>query len=73
MRLIAILLLAFGAFALAVPAFTFFTTERVVDAGYLQIDVSKPHTIVLNPAAGIAALVAGVVLLVLASGRKAPI
>jgi hypothetical protein len=70
MRLIAFLLLAFGVFALAVPAFTFFTTERVVDAGFLQIDVNKPHTIVLNPAAGIAALVAGVVVLALSGGRK---
>ncbi len=70
MRLIAFLLLAFGVFALAVPAFTFFTTERVVDAGFLQIDVNKPHTIVLNPAAGIAALVAGIVVLALSGGRK---
>jgi hypothetical protein len=58
--------LVLGIVALAVPSITFFTTERVADAGFFTIDVSRPHTIVLNPIAGIAALVVGLALLLMA-------
>jgi uncharacterized membrane protein YidH (DUF202 family) len=60
MRLIGILLIVFGIIALAVPSITFFTTDRAVDAGFFTIDVQRPHTIVLNPIAGIVAVIAGV-------------
>jgi uncharacterized membrane protein YidH (DUF202 family) len=60
MRLIGILLVIFGIIALAVPSITFFTTDRAVDAGFFTIDVQRPHTIVLNPIAGIVAVIAGV-------------
>jgi hypothetical protein len=69
MRILAVLLLILGVVALVIPSITFFTQERVADVGFFHIDVAKPHTIFLNPAAGIAALVVGVVLL-LASGRR---
>jgi hypothetical protein len=55
-------LVALGIVALAVPSFTFFTTQRVADAGFFTIDVSRPHTIVFNPIVGGLALAAGVVL-----------
>lgn len=70
LSLIGVLLVILGIAALAVGGFTFFTTERVVDAGPLQIDVQKPHTIILNPLVGIVAAVAGVAL-VLADRRSA--
>jgi uncharacterized membrane protein YidH (DUF202 family) len=63
MRLIGILLVVFGIIALAVPSITFFTTDRAVDAGFFTVDVQKPHTIVLNPIAGIVAVIAGVAVL----------
>lgn len=69
MRVFGILLVALGILALAVPSFTFFTTDRAVDAGFLTIDVQRPHTIVLNPIVGIVAVIAGVA--VLFSGRRA--
>jgi drug/metabolite transporter (DMT)-like permease len=69
MRTIGVLLIVLGVIALAVPSITFFTRERVADVGFFQIDVSRPHTIVFNPIAGIVALVAGAVLLL--SGRRA--
>lgn len=56
---IGLLLVVLGIVALAVPSFTFFTTERVADVGFFTIDVSKPHTIVLNPTVGIVAVIAG--------------
>lgn len=68
MKLLGILLAVLGAIALFVPSITFFTSERVADAGFFAIDVSKPHTIVLNPAVGAALLALGLLLLVV--GRK---
>ena len=72
MRLIGILLVVFGIIALAVPSITFFTTERAVDAGFFTVDVQKPHTIVLNPIAGIIAVIAGVAVL-FAAPRTEPV
>jgi hypothetical protein len=71
MRLLVVLgliLMILGIVALAVPTFTFFTTERVADVGFFKIDVEKPHTIVINPIVGVVALAAGVVLLLV--GRR---
>jgi len=47
-----LILAVLGIVALAVPSFTYFTTERVADAGFFKVDVSRPHTIVLNPIVG---------------------
>ena len=69
MRIFGMLLVVLGIIALAVPSITFFTTERVADAGFFAIDVKKPHTIVLNPIVGIVAVVAGVAILF--AGRRA--
>ena len=68
--LLGVLLIVLGVFALAVPSVTFFTHERVAQAGPFAIDVSRPHTIFLNPYVGIAALVAGVLLLL--ASRRSP-
>jgi uncharacterized membrane protein YidH (DUF202 family) len=68
MRILAIVLVAVGILALAVPSVTFFTTERAVDAGFFKIDYQKPHTVVFNPIVGVIALAAGVVMLL--AGRK---
>jgi hypothetical protein len=68
---IGVLLILFGICALAFQGFTFFTQERVVDAGPFKVDVQKPHTIVLHPIVGLAALAGGVVL-VLAGSRTRP-
>jgi uncharacterized membrane protein HdeD (DUF308 family) len=65
---IGLILIVLGIVALAVPSFTYFTTEHVADVGYFKIDVSKPHTILLNPIVGVAALVTGVVLILI--GRR---
>ena len=60
--LIGLILAVLGLVALAVPSFTFFTTERVADVGFFKIDLSRPHTIVFNPIMGGIALAAGIVL-----------
>jgi hypothetical protein len=68
---IGVLLIALGVVAMTYQGFTFFTHERVVDAGPFAIDISKPHTIVFNPLLGLVALIVGAVLLI--AGRRSPI
>jgi hypothetical protein len=69
--IIGILLVLFGIFALGFQTVTFFTHERVVDAGPLKVDVARPHTIVFHPFVGIAAVVAGLVMIVAGRPRSA--
>ena len=66
--LIGLILVVLGIVALAIPSFTFFTTQRVADVGFFKIDISRPHTIVLNPIVGGLALAGGIVLVIL--GRR---
>jgi uncharacterized membrane protein YidH (DUF202 family) len=72
MRVLGIVLIVLGVLALAVPTFTFFTTERAVDTGFLTIDYQKPHTIVLNPIVGVVSVIAGIAL-VFADRRRNPL
>ncbi len=65
---IGLLLIVLGVVALSYHSITFFTQERVVDAGFFKLDVSKPHTIILHPIVGIVAVIAGLLLIV--SGRR---
>ncbi len=60
--ILGLILIVLGLVALAVPSFTFFTTDRVADVGFFTIDIARPHTIVFNPIVGGIALAAGVVL-----------
>jgi len=71
LMILGVVLVIFGIVALAFQGVTFFTTERVLDAGPLSIDVARPHTIVFHPIAGVASLVAGVVLVLVGSRSAA--
>ena len=56
-----LLLMILGVLLLAVHSVTYFTTEHVTGPlGFFAWDVSRPHTIFINPVAGIVALVAGI-------------
>jgi hypothetical protein len=68
--LIGVLLILFGICALVFQGFTYFTQERVVDAGPLKVDVQKPHTIVFHPVVGIAAVAGGAVMVVAGSRAR---
>jgi hypothetical protein len=71
MRLIGVLLIILGVVALAFQSITFFTHERIAEAGPFHIDVSRPHTIILHPVVGIVAIVVGA-FLVLAGRSSSP-
>lgn len=66
MRVLGIILIAFGVLALLIRSITYFTTETVVGPlGMFAWDVQQPHTIIINPLAGILAIVAGFVLMMM--------
>jgi hypothetical protein len=64
------ILVVLGLIALAIPSFKYFTTEQIADVGFFQIDVSQPHTIVLNPIAGVAVIALGVALLLIGTRKE---
>jgi hypothetical protein len=57
-------LIVLGILALSVHSITYFTTDQVAGPlGFFAWDVSRPHTIIINPIAGLVAVVVGVALL----------
>ncbi len=59
-----LILIILGIIALSVRSFTYFSHEQVVGPlGYFAWDVSQPHTIFINPIAGIVAVLIGAFLL----------
>ena len=70
LAIVGVLLIAFGIIALGYQSITYFTVERVVDAGPFHLDVQKPHTIVFHPVAGAAAIVAGLFLVIVGVRTK---
>ena len=71
MRPFGLFLIAFGIVALMIHSVTFFTTETVAGPlGFFAWDVSRPHTIFINPIAGLAAIVVGA-MLAMVPGRQA--
>ena len=69
--MLGVLLILFGIAALAFQGVTFFTSERVVDAGPFKVDAQKPHTIVFHPVVGLAALAGGAIMVVAGSRARA--
>lgn len=67
MRLIGIVLIVFGVLGLAYGGFSYTTREKVLELGSLQATAETRKTVPIAPIAGIAALVGGVVLLVVGS------
>ena len=71
LMIVGILLIALGVCALMFQGFTYFTTERVAQAGPFAIDVQKPHTVILHPIVGVVAIAGGIACLFAGSSRRA--
>jgi hypothetical protein len=65
---VGVLLVAIGIAVLAVRTISYTTTEKVLDVGPIHATADKEHNVYLYPAAGIAAILIGGVLVVM--GRK---
>lgn len=69
LAIIGIVLIVVGIVALAYQGITYTTKEKVVDLGPLKVEAKREKTIPLPPVAGAAALVVGVILVVVGSRR----
>lgn len=70
-RLIGIVLIVLGLVAFATGGFSFTREEKILDIGPLQATAEKRERIPLPPLLGGAALLGGIVLLVVGSRRRA--
>jgi membrane-bound ClpP family serine protease len=58
-----LILIILGVLAFSVHSVTYFTTQQEVGPlGFFAWDVTRPHTIFINPLAGIVAIVVGILL-----------
>lgn len=69
MSIFGLLLIVGGVVALAIGRFSFTTEEKVVELGPLVATASEEHTVQIPDLAGIAAIVAGIALVVVARRR----
>jgi drug/metabolite transporter (DMT)-like permease len=70
-QILGIVLIIAGVIMLAIGGFRYTDRDTVVDAGPIQIEAERERTVPLSPIAGGAALVGGIVLLVVGSrGRS---
>ena len=65
LAVVGILLIAVGVAAFVFQGISYTTREKVVDIGHLHMSADKTRTIPVGPIVGGAALVSGIVLLVL--------
>lgn len=70
MKLIGIVLIVFGLFALAFGGFSYTKREKVLDLGPLQATAETHKTIPIAPVAGLAALLGGIALVVVGSKTR---
>ena len=71
MKLIGVLLVVFGIVALAVGGFSYTKREKVLDIGSIQATHDEHKTVPISPIAGIAAIGAGIALVIVDSRKHA--
>lgn len=64
MKLIGILLIAFGIFALVMGGISYTDRDKVLDIGPVEVEATERETIPLSPIVGIASLAGGVALVI---------
>ena len=70
MKLIGIVLIAFGIFALVAGGIRYTDRDTVVDLGPIEAQVEERETIPLSPILGVAAIAAGVALVVVGARTR---
>jgi hypothetical protein len=69
MKIIGVILIVLGIVALAYQGITYTTSEKVVDLGPLKVEATKERTIPLPPILGAAAVIGGILLVVVSARR----
>ena len=67
--IVGVILIVLGIVALAYQGITYTTKDKIVDLGPLKVEAKHDKTIPLPPVVGVAALVAGVVLVAVSARR----
>lgn len=67
--IVGIILIVLGVVALGYEGISYTTREKVIDVGPLQASVERKKTIPLSPLVGGAALLGGIVLVIVAARR----
>lgn len=70
MKIVAILLIVFGAISLAYGGITYTTREKVLDVGPIEATAERERTLPLPPIIGGVALAAGVGMLLIGSKKR---
>jgi uncharacterized membrane protein YidH (DUF202 family) len=70
-KLIGVLLIVFGIFALAVGGFRYVDRDKVVDLGPVEVTTEEHKSVPLSPVVGIGALAGGIALVVVGSRARA--
>ncbi len=70
MKTAGIVILIIGLLLTIFTTFNYFTREKVVDIGKVEITANKRHHVAWSPFVGLAVMVAGGVVLLMASKRK---
>lgn len=63
MKKVGIIIIVIGIALTIFTAFTYFTKEKVVDLGKIEITANKPHSVNWSPLIGVAVIVVGGVFL----------
>ena len=63
MRIVGIVLIVLGLFALAYQGFTYTTREKVIDLGPIEATAERTKRVPLPPIFGVVAVIAGVALI----------
>jgi hypothetical protein len=70
-RVIGVLLIVFGIFALVVGGIRYIDRDKVVDLGPLEVTTEEQKSIPLSPIVGLGALAGGIVLVMAGSRTRA--
>jgi hypothetical protein len=69
LTVVGVILIVIGIVALAYQGITYTTSEKVVDVGSLKVEAQREKTVPVPPIAGAAAIVAGIILVVVSVRR----
>jgi len=69
MRNLGIVLIVIGLILTLVTGFKFFTKEKVIDIGKIEVSADKPHSVVWSPYLGIGIMVVGGIIFIASRKR----
>lgn len=69
-RTIGFIMIAIGVIMVAYTGFTYFTKEKVVDLGVIEIQQKKSHPVQWSPYVGVALIVGGIAVVLIGKNQS---